>query len=161
MIIIVMGVAGSGKTTIGRQLSEVLHWTFADADAYHPAANIRKMSRGVPLTDEDRLPWLRALRKLIERWLSEGQQAVLACSALTSSYRRMLIIDPVRVRLVYLKGTRALIEQRLARRSHHFMPKALLQSQFDTLEEPEEAFTLDAAEPPRRVLQQIRAEFKL
>jgi len=161
MIIIVMGVAGSGKTTIGRQLAEALHWFFADADAYHPAVNISKMSRGVPLTDEDRLPWLLALRKLIERWLLEDQQAVLACSALTSSYRRMLILDPVRVRLVYLKGTPALIEERLAQRSHHFMPKTLLQSQFDTLDEPEEALTLDAAEPPERLLQQIRAEFKL
>jgi gluconokinase len=115
MIIIVMGVSGSGKSTIGERLANALHWTFVDADTFHPPANIDKMSRGIPLIDTDRLPWLLRLRKLIDGWLDEGRNVVLACSALKSAYREILMGNTTQTRLVYLKGAMTLFEERMVR----------------------------------------------
>lgn len=156
MIIIVMGVSGSGKTTIGTQLAEALHWTFVDADDFHPAANVDKMRQGIPLTEEDRRPWLSALRSQIRAWLEQQRSVVLACSALKAWYRRELLIDPSRMRMVYLKGPFSLIERRLARRKGHFMGRELLASQYTTLEEPTEALIVDAALSPADIVQEIR-----
>jgi gluconokinase len=156
MIIIVMGVSGSGKTTIGTQLAEALHWTFVDADDFHPAANVDKMRRGIPLTEEDRRPWLSALRSQITAWLEQQQSVVLACSALKAWYRRELLVDPSRMRMVYLKGPFSLIERRLARRKGHFLGRELLASQYTTLEEPTEALVVDAALSPADIVQEIR-----
>ena len=157
MIIVVMGVSGSGKSTVGSRLANALHWTFVDADAFHPPSNIQKMSRGIPLTDADRLPWLEELRGHVLRWLQDGQNVVLACSALRASYRDLLFVDNARMRLVYLKGTFDLFHDRMARRRHHYMPEELLHSQFEILEEPENALTLDAQTVPDLLVQQIRS----
>jgi gluconokinase len=135
-VIVIMGVAGSGKTTIGSMLARRLDWEFADADWFHPAANVEKMSRGVPLTDEDRRPWLDAIAAWMDRLRQEGKQGIVACSALKRSYRRLLFGGRLGARLVYLRGERALIAGRMATRSGHFMPVGLLDSQFKTLEEP-------------------------
>lgn len=156
MVIVVMGVAGSGKTTVGRQLSQALGWTFYDADDFHPPANIEKMSRGVPLNDGDRLPWLQALGELIRDCLKHGESAVLACSALKASYREFLLVDPD-VKLAYLKGDYALIQERLTGRRGHYMKPGMLDSQFATLEEPEQALHLDISPPPSEIVQAIRA----
>jgi gluconokinase len=148
MVIIVMGVSGSGKTTIGRTLAERLGWPFADADDWHPVANIEKMRSGKPLTDEDREPWIHSVNGAIRSWIRDGRNAVLACSALRSSYRQTLrscILDGAFVRFVFLKGTYEEIDRRLRLRTGHFMPEALLKSQFATLEEPDasEALIVD------------------
>jgi gluconokinase len=161
MIIIVMGVSGSGKTTIGTQLAESLHWSFVDADDFHPAANVDKMRRGIPLTEEDRRPWLAALRAQIGQWLEQDRSIVLACSALKAWYRRELLIDPSRMRLVYLKGSYSLIEKRLARRRGHFMRRELLASQYAALEEPADALVVDAAPAPPDIVQEIRKGLNL
>jgi gluconokinase len=158
MIIIVMGVSGAGKTTIGTELAQALHWTFVDADDFHPPANIEKMQRGIALTEQDRRPWLLALRSQIEAWLKQDRRIILACSALKASYRRDLLIDPSRIRVVYLKGPHDLIVRRLAARKGHFMPPELLDSQFDALEEPEGALIVDVALPPQDIVQRIRKE---
>jgi gluconokinase len=161
MIIIVMGVSGSGKTTIGTQLAEALDWTFVDADAFHPAANVEKMRRGVPLTEEDRRPWLSALRSQITEWLERHRSIVLACSALKAWYRRELLVDPSRMWLVYLKGPYSLIERRLAGRKDHFMGRELLASQYAALEEPEEAVVIDASLRPQDIIHQIKKRLDL
>src|SRR5574338_407837 len=119
MIIIVMGVSGSGKTTVGILLARALAWRFVDADDFHSAANIDKIRRGIPLTDQDRQSWLSVLRSQIDEWLKHDHQVVLACSALKAWYRHELLVDPSRMRMVYLKGTYALIAKRLARRKGH------------------------------------------
>ena len=154
MVIILMGVAGSGKTTIGRELAGELGWKFYDADDYHPRSNVEKMSRGVPLDDADRAPWLERLRELIESCLARGENAVLACSALKESYRRMLLVDD-RVGLVYLKGDRELLLKRLSERHGHYMKPEMLDSQFAALEEPEGGLTVDVAAPPAEVVAEI------
>jgi gluconokinase len=156
MVLILMGVTGAGKTTVGDLLARKIGWRFYDADDLHPTANKEKMRHGIPLTDEDRLPWLNAVRALIEQCLSEGTNAVIACSALRQSYRDILQVDPAKVKFVYLKGSRALIEHRLAQRTGHFMNKDLLQSQFDTLEEPADAITVDVSGDPDSVVNLIR-----
>ena len=156
MIIIVMGVSGSGKTTIGTKLAEALHWTFFDADDFHSAANIDKMHRGIALTEEDRRPWLSALRSKIREWLEQDRSIVLACSALKAWYRRELLIDQSRMRMVYLKGTYSVIERRLALRKGHFMNRELLASQYAALEEPTDALVVDAALTPPEIVQEIR-----
>ncbi|WP_447600497.1 gluconokinase [Nitrospira sp. Nam80] len=156
MIIIVMGVSGSGKTTIGIQLAKALNWRFVDADDFHSAANIDKMRRGIPLTDQDRKSWLWALRSQIGEWLKQDHQVVLACSALKAWYRHELMVDPSRMRVVYLKGTYELIATRLARRKGHFMRPELLASQFNSLEEPDDALIVDIARPPRDIVREIR-----
>jgi gluconokinase len=135
--LIVMGVSGSGKSTIAASLAERLDWTFEDGDRFHPASNIAKMKAGHPLTDEDRWPWLQAIADEIDRVCREDAHVVIACSALKRSYRNLLVHGRDDVRIVFLKGTQALIADRLARRKGHFMPPGLLDSQFKTLEPPE------------------------
>ena len=156
MIIILMGVAGSGKTTVGRLLASELGWHFYEGDDCHPRTNIEKMQRGIPLTDDDRWPWLQALREVIDVCLAHGTSAVMACSALKQTYRDYLIGDRDEVKLVYLKGTYDLFYQRLAQRQGHFMPKELLTSQFTTLEEPQQELIVAAAVTPQALVAIIR-----
>jgi len=160
MVIILMGVTGSGKTTAGRKLAESLGWKYFDADDFHSAANVAKMKNGVPLNDEDRKPWLESLQRLIQERLANDQPAVLACSALKESYRDVLIIDE-RVKLVYLKGDYDLIKARLSARSNHYMNPALLESQFQTLEEPIGALCIDIQSSPGEIVAIIRTQFEV
>jgi gluconokinase len=160
MVIIVMGVSGAGKTTVGLLLAEQLGWRFYDADDFHPRSNIEKMSHGQPLSDADRQPWLQSLQELVRATLDSGTNAVLACSALKSEYRDYLLID-ARVRLVYLRGSFSLIQDRLNRRRGHYMDAALLQSQFSVLEEPSDAVAVDVSGTPPEVVQTIRAKLGL
>jgi gluconokinase len=139
--LVVMGVSGSGKSTIADRLAERLSWTFEDGDRFHPASNVAKMSAGQPLTDEDRWPWLQAIADEIDRVCNAGQHAVIACSALKRAYRDILVHGRNDVRIIYLKGTQQLIASRLAQRKGHFMPRGLLDSQFKTLEPPGESET--------------------
>ena len=134
--LIVMGVSGSGKSTIAARLAGRLSWTFEDGDRFHPASNVTKMSAGQPLTDEDRWPWLQAIADEIDRVCQAGGHAVTACSALKRAYRSVLVHGRRDVRIVFLEGTQRLIADRLARRQGHFMPPGLLDSQFKTLEPP-------------------------
>ncbi len=157
MVVILMGVTGAGKTTVGAMLASALGWEFHDADQLHPRANIEKMSRGIALTDQDRAPWLAAVRALVERFLADGAGAVIACSALKQSYREQIVADPAQVKIVYLKVDPATIAARLQERTGHFMNPALMQSQFDTLEEPHDAITVDATKPPEQIVATIRA----
>jgi gluconokinase len=150
-----MGVAGSGKTTIGHLLAAELGWKFYDADDFHPPANVTKMKRGIPLDDADRLPWLETLQALVRASIEEGASAVLACSALKASYRAHLLLDE-RVKLAYLKGNFDLIQKRLARRRGHFMPAAMLESQFAALEEPGREFHIDIDATPGEIVRAIR-----
>jgi gluconokinase len=140
--LIVMGVAGSGKSTIGDKLAERLNWNYEDGDKFHPANNVAKMSAGHPLTDEDRWPWLQAIADEIDRVCKAGQRVVIACSALKRAYRDILVHGRSDVRIIFLNGSEPLIASRLAQRQHHFMPRELLASQFKTLEPP------DASEHP-------------
>src|SRR5205823_9952565 len=153
MILIIMGVAGSGKTTVGQLLAEQLSWTFRDADEFHPASNIEKMSCAIALEDADRTPWLAAMRAAIETWLRENTNAVLTCSCLKVAFRQTLVVDPARVRFVYLKGSFDLIEARLRQRTHHFLQAQLLKSQFEILEEPQDAITVDVSDTPEVMVQ--------
>jgi gluconokinase len=134
--LVVMGVSGSGKSTIADALAKRLDWRFEDGDKFHPASNVAKMSAGQPLTDEDRWPWLQAIADEIDRLCGKGQRAVVACSALRRAYRNVLVHGRDDVRIVFLDGTEALIAGRLAARRGHFMPPGLLASQFKTLEPP-------------------------
>lgn len=147
MIILVMGVSGSGKTTVGKKLAESLGYKFADADDFHPQENIDKMRNGIALSDKDRLPWLQKMQDVIKKHLSENTNIVITCSALKESYRQMLLINPESVKLVYLKGSFELIHRRLKERLNHFMSEKLLESQFDILEEPLDAITVDISQP--------------
>ena len=151
-----MGVSGVGKTTVGRLLAERLSCAFLDADDFHPPANVAKMRAGTPLTDADREPWLRALRAEIERRLEQGESAVLACSALKQTYRDRLQLSGA-VRIVYLRGTAALIHERLLARRGHYFDASLLASQFAALEEPEGLLTVDVAGTPEEVALRIEA----
>ena len=160
MIIILMGVSGSGKTTIGERLAQALGWPFYDGDQFHPPANVAKMQQGMPLTDEDRWPWLHALRTHIETWLQQGMSAVLACSALKQSYREALQVTP-EVQFVYLKGTPQLLRQRLHERLGHFMTERLLDSQLAALEEPEDALIVDVHRSPAEIVADIREKLSL
>lgn len=135
-VIVVMGVASSGKTSLGERLAGELGWPFRDADSFHPPENVAKMSSGTPLTDEDRKPWLAAIAAWIDDLRNSGRHGIVTCSALKKAYRDVIIGDRPDVALVYLKGSRELIGQRMASRQHHFMPPALLDSQFATLQEP-------------------------
>lgn len=161
MVVLIMGVSGSGKTTIGRRLADTLRWEFVDADSLHSPSNRQKMSAGTPLSDQDRKPWLDALREAIDRWIQNGPNVVLACSALTASGRHILIPDSHSVKLVYLKASFDLTQDRLARRPDHFMPQRLLASQFDILEEPADALTIDASWPPDAIAEHIIASLDL
>jgi gluconokinase len=156
MIIILMCVSGAGKTAIGRLLAEQLSWTFYDADDFHPPSNVDKMKHGEALNDADRRPWLEALRALVRATLDSDSNAVLACSALKSEYRDYLLID-TRVKLVYLKGSFSLIQERLRHRNGHFMSATLLESQFQALEEPSEGVTVEISGTPDEIVQTVRA----
>ena len=155
-----MGVTGAGKTTIGTMLAAQLNWQFADADTFHPPANIQKMSRGVPLNDTDRAPWLAAMRKAILEWIAAGKNVVLACSALKRAYRDEL--RPSReVKIVYLKGDYALFAERIRRRHGHFAGEGILAGQFADLEEPVDAIMVDAAKSPEETVAEIRKQLGL
>lgn len=161
MVIILMGVAGAGKTTVGKLLAEELGWPFYEGDEYHPHSNVAKMGRGIPLSDEDRWPWLDTIHDLIE-WLSaQGQDAVLACSALKQSYRDRLDQNTAQIRFVYLKGDRETVRERLSTRTAHFMGAGMLVSQFATLEEPEDALTVDISQKPCFTVGEIRTALNL
>jgi gluconokinase len=160
MVVIMMGVAGSGKTTVGKLFASQLGWTFADADDYHSAANVEKMWSGIPLTDADRAPWLESLRSSIAGWIAEGTNAVLACSALKNDYRERLRVG-AEVRFVYLKGDRALLDERMHARHGHFMAERMLESQLATLEEPEDAVVVDVDRSPAEIVAEIRKRMAL
>lgn len=160
-IVLLMGVAGSGKTTVGRELARALGWSFADADGFHPPANVAKMSAGQPLTDADRTPWLASLRAHIDAKLAAGDSAVVTCSALKAAYRHVLLADDARVRLVYLQGTPEQLWARLNARTDHFMKPAMLDSQLTALEEPPDALTLNIAPTPSELVACIRKELNL
>jgi len=155
MIILVMGVSGSGKTSVGEKLAESLGYEFRDADDFHPQENIDKMQNGIALNDEDRLPWLQKMQDIIKQHLSENTNIVITCSALKESYRQMLLINHESVKLVYLKGSFELIQKRLKERLNHFMSEKLLKSQFDILEEPLDAITVDISELLEVIVQKI------
>jgi gluconokinase len=159
--IILFGVTGAGKTTIGLLLAAELGWPFYDADDFHPAANVEKMRQGIPLTDADRRPWLDSLHNLITTSLKENKPGVLACSALKESYRQYLSVNEG-VRYVYLRGDFDLIQQRLSNRVGHYMNPALLRSQFDALEEPHDGETIISVDqPPAGIVREIREKLGL
>jgi len=162
VIVLVMGVAGAGKTTVGNLLAKELGWTFADADSYHSPENVKKMASGIPLTDDDRKDWLARLRELIQSWEASGENAVLACSALKDAYRRKLVISS-NVKLVFLRGEFGLIRERMMLRPGHYMNPDLLHSQFETLEEPSvaEAVVADVSAPPEELVRSIRAALRV
>lgn len=160
MIVVLMGVCGSGKTTVGEALAQALHCRFLDADDFHPPANVAKMAAGEPLTDDDRWPWLDRLAREESQILARGEHAVLACSALKEAYRERLK-RAGDVRIVYLKGDEATIAHRLAQRQHAYMPPSLLPSQFATLEEPKDALAVDIRESIAMQVQRIREAFAL
>ena len=160
MIVILMGVVGSGKTTVGRLLAAELGWEFADADDFHPPANVEKIRRGISLNDEDRDPWLDCLRDAIIGWSAERRNAVLACSALKQSYRLRLQTAPD-MQFVYLKGSAELIASRLRARHGHFANESILTGQFADLEEPGQALTVDIAYSPEEIVLQIRKALRL
>ena len=163
MIVIIFGVSGAGKTTVGELLARELGWHFLEADDFHPEVNIEKMRSGHPLTDEDRAPWLERLRDQIKRSLTAGERTVLACSALKRKYRQRLRVDG-EVKLVFLRGSYALISEQLSHRRGHFFDPALLQSQFDDLEEPqpdESALTIELGRTPHELVKEIKEELRL
>jgi gluconokinase len=155
MILILMGVVGAGKTSVGRLLAEQLHWKFADADDFHPPANVEKIRHGISLNDDDRRPWLRLLRDNIANWSAAGVGVVLACSALKESYRQELTTGPD-VQFVYLKGSADLIARRLRLRQGHFADGQILASQLADLEEPQAAITVDIDKPLEQIVTEIR-----
>jgi gluconokinase len=160
MIVIVMGVVGAGKTTVGRLLAEQLGWEFADADDFHPPANVEKIRRGRALSDSDRQPWLQRLREAIARWIAEKQNVVLACSALKRGYRKELEVG-AEVRFVYLKGSADVIAKRLRSRHGHFADEKILASQFADLEEPEGSVAVEIASTPEQIVAEIRKKLGL
>lgn len=161
MIIVLMGVSGSGKTTIGLELSSDLGWPFYDGDNFHPPANIEKMKRGVPLADEDRRSWLEELRELTHRLTHENKSAIVACSALKKSYREHLRAGSSQVLFVHLKGDYELIRRRMEKRGGHFMKPELLKSQFETLEESDDAVAVDIEKEPATIVGIIKRKLNL
>lgn len=155
MILLLMGVSGTGKTTLGRLLAKKLGWDFLDADDFHPEANRRKMQQGIPLDDKDRQPWLHLLRAGMKTHLSSNANIVLACSALKQSYRSLIIQPGEAVRLVFLHGSRELLESRLRGRTNHFMPASLLDSQLADLEVPIGALDVDVKDDPETLTDRI------
>jgi len=160
VVVLLMGVTGSGKTTTGRLLASDLGWEFADADSFHPAANVEKMRLGIPLDDADRAPWLEALRVAIAGYIAENKNVVLACSALKRAYRDRLLLGP-QVRLVYLKGNYEMMAARLRDRHGHFADQRILAGQFRDLQEPERAVVVDAGARPEQIVLQIRESLGL
>jgi gluconokinase len=148
MIVVVMGVSGAGKTTLGRRIAERLGCEFIDADDYHPPRNVQKMTAGVPLEDDDRWPWLERLNALLRERADAGRDAVLACSALKEAYRAKLRAGIDDFRLVYLKGSLEQLRARVSERRHRYMPASLLESQLAALEPPGDAITVDASDSP-------------
>ncbi len=163
MIVLVMGPAGSGKTTVGKLLASSLCWEFADGDDFHSPANRKKMSRGIGLSDEDRVPWLQSIREAMQQWQAQGRNFVLACSALKRSYRELLGIhsNNQNVKLVYLKGSYDLLLERLRSRKGHYANELLLASQLADLEEPADAVTVDVAKSPEEIVTEIRKRLAL
>jgi len=155
VIILLMGVSGVGKTTIGQQLARELKWPFADADEFHSEANVAKMRQGIPLDDTDRAPWLQSLHDAIACWIAAGKSVVLACSALKAAYRQQLLVGP-EVKVVYLHGDFDLVAQRLSTRHGHYMNPGLLRSQFDTLEAPPDAISIDVSGTVPEIVADIR-----
>ncbi len=162
MIILIMGVAGAGKTTVGRELAAALGWRFYDGDEFHSPEHIEQLRLGIPLTDEDRRPWLAKIRKAIGAWVERREPVVFACSLLKAAYRAS-VLDGYsdQVRIVYLKAGYSLLQQRLAHRTGHFMGEALLASQWEILEEPTDAVVVDAAKPAAILAGQIRSALNL
>jgi gluconokinase len=160
MVLVITGVTGSGKTTIGKLLATQLRWTFYEGDDFHPLVNLEKLRRGEPLDDQDRLPWLTAIRDAIRAAIHRGENAVVACSALKESYRRMLRISPD-VIMIHLEADPELIENRLKHRTGHFMNPVLVQSQFETLEQPEGALQIDAGLAPTEIVGAIKSRLSL
>jgi gluconokinase len=168
MVILVMGIEGTGKTTVGKLLAGRLHWEFADADDFHSVANKEKMKQGIALTDADRAPWLAAIRAQIWRWIAGRINGVITCSALKQSYRDELLSpspgvvgSPDEMKTVYLHGTYALIAERLHQRQGHFAGEALLASQFATLEEPRDAISIDIDKTPEQIIDEILRRLNL
>ncbi|HWF95118.1 MAG TPA: gluconokinase [Xanthobacteraceae bacterium] len=162
-VVIVMGVSGSGKSTIGSLLAGRLQWEFEDGDWFHPAANVEKMHNGIPLTDEDRWPWLHSIKAWIDKTQREGGHGVIACSVLKRRYREVLMGDGAETRLVFLKGSEELIARRIATRHEHFMPPSLLHSQFAALEEPgadEDPITVSIEPRPAEIVAHILSALK-
>jgi gluconokinase len=157
MILVLMGVTGSGKTTIGKMLAAETGWRFADADDFHSEANKAKMHAGIPLTDEDRIPWLNSLHQLLLGWYESGISGILGCSALKASYRAMLTpqIPSVNLRFILLEVSRTALEERLKGRRNHYMNPDLLQSQLETLEVTPDLMRVDAEGPPQNIVQEI------
>lgn len=161
MVVILMGVSGSGKSFIGKRLAAELNWSFYEGDDYHSQHNIEKMSQGIALTDADRAPWLEALHELIGELLRQGEAAVLSCSALKRAYREQLVSGHDDVRIVYLRGSYALIRKRLEARQGHYMKADLLASQFSALEEPkpsEDVLAVDVSQTPQTIVETIKRE---
>jgi gluconokinase len=161
MIIVIMGVAGSGKTLIGRQLAQALDWSFVDADDFHPPENVEKMSSGVPLSDADREPWLEALQRVLSQADASRRNVVLACSALREAFRNRLGAGVTDLRFVYLRGDASLLEERVRARRDHFFSPDLLASQLATLEEPQDAIVIDTDAPPPAIVARISRELNL
>jgi gluconokinase len=160
-VIIIMGVAGSGKTTVGKALANNLNWDFFDGDDFHSAENIAKMEKGVPLSDDDRSPWLAALHELIVSCMLEQRPCVLACSALKKHYRQALVSGIKGVEFIYLKGSYELIRSRLMRRHNHYMKPEMLKSQFDSLEEPTDGFIVDGSMTFEEIVTKIIDHFSI
>ena len=161
LVFVIMGVAGSGKTTVGLKLANELGWRFNDANDFHPAANIAKMSAGHALNDDDRAPWLQAIHDHIFSCLRNNESAVVTCSALKEKYRDLIVPDASRVKLVFLKGSRQLLEARISHRTDHFMKPEMLASQLAALEEPQNALTVDIAHTPDEIVANIRKHYGL
>ncbi|WNM60199.1 gluconokinase [Candidatus Nitrospira neomarina] len=155
-IVILMGVSGSGKTTIGQLLARNLGWSFYEGDDFHSARNVSKLQGGIPLSEEDRLPWLFAIHQLVHDLISQSQRAVITCSALKQAYRKLITEGRPQVSLVYLRGNYALIHPRLQSRTGHFMKADLLASQFTALEEPHDVPFIDVSQPPEVIAEQIK-----
>ena len=160
MIVVLMGVTGAGKTTIGNLLAQRLGWELVDADSFHSPANVEKIKLGIPLDDADRAPWLKSLHKAIQQWFAEHRNVVLACSALKKTYRDQLFIGS-EVKLVYLKGSYDLIDQRLRLRHGHFATEKILASQFAALEEPDDAITVEIDQSAEQIVAEVKRRLGL
>ena len=158
MIVVVMGVSGSGKTTVGRLLAQHLGWTYLEGDDFHSPKNIEKMSNGISLTDEDRMPWLARIKDEIDNCSKNGSDAVVACSALRNNYRTYLAAGLSDIRFLYLKGESAVIRERMKIRGNHYMKSEMLDSQFASLEEPPDAIVADIGKAPQDIVSQVEGE---